>query len=381
MRKQMGVSRRGFMKMAASAATCEVALPAWTLPSSGRAEHSGLAFVGVSGQTDADGQIRCYSIDAGRWSLLQETSSAAPVAIVLHPDGRTLYVLNEVREYKGLARGSVEAFRIDNERRTFEQLGREPLSLSATMPRSMAVAPDGKSLVVAVHGGGAYNLLPISPDGRLGRISGILKETGCGPVAEEQESAHPHKIAFDATGERFFSVDYGCDQVSLFSLRNGMARVARFRADAGSGPSDLALHPGGRLVFVGHALDGSISTLSHDDGDGEVSQLAVCQEAGFRAGMVLSADGGSLYTAAGGEIRVWKIDPERGTLKRIQSRLINAEDGPQRIQSMALTPRARQLLTLTDLGVSTLDLEPGTNRLGTPIAVAPVPGARCFALA
>ena len=116
-----------------------------------------------------------------RFIKQQTMASAHPVAMAIS-DGN-LYVANGVSEYGSLPRGSVEAYAIDAATGRLEFKNRVPLSLSGILPRDLAVAPDGRSVVVAMHGGGAYNVVSVLEDGRLGRVSGILKETGSGPHA------------------------------------------------------------------------------------------------------------------------------------------------------------------------------------------------------
>jgi len=109
--------------------------------------------------------------------------------------------------------------------------------------------------VVAVHGGGAYNVLPIQADGRLGRVSGILKEVGSGPHAS-QAAAHPSAVIFDRFG-RLLTADQGTDKLSVISLSNGEPMVAdRCKVIAGSGPSSIVLDHNGKRLFVAHALNG-----------------------------------------------------------------------------------------------------------------------------
>ncbi len=99
---------------------------------------------------------------------------------------------------------------------------------------------------MAIDGGGAYNVLPIGEDGRLGRVSGILKETGSGPNAEHQDAAHPQMVMFDTTGRHVLSADMGSDRLSVFTLgADGFAVRDSSVVEAGSGPRQMAMHPMG----------------------------------------------------------------------------------------------------------------------------------------
>ena len=115
------------------------------------------------------------------WRLSQTIGSNKPSCLTLHPSRKYIYVANEIDNYQGLPTGTIEAYSIDGRDGRLTLLNRQPLSLSAIAPRYVVVSPDGSRLIVAMHGGGSYNLLPIRTDGYLERVSGILKEVGSGP--------------------------------------------------------------------------------------------------------------------------------------------------------------------------------------------------------
>ena len=163
----------------------------------------------------AEHAIHVYSVSADERLVERQTIvSALPVAMAIH--GGRLYVANGVSQYGNLPRGSVEAYAIDRATGRLEWMNRVPLSLSGTAPRDLAVAPNGRSVVVAVHGGGAYNVLSLDEDGRLGRVSGILKEVGSGPHPS-QTTAHPAAVMFDREG-RVLTADQGSDRLNVLAL-------------------------------------------------------------------------------------------------------------------------------------------------------------------
>ena len=196
----------------------------------------------------------------------------------------------------------MEAYAIDAATGRLEFKNRVPLSLSGILPRDLAVAPDGRSLVVAVHGGGAYNVLSLHEDGRLGRVSGIFKETGSGPHVL-QSAAHPSAVIFDAAG-RVLTADEGSDKLSVFSLSDGqLTATGRREVPAGSGPSSIVLHPDGDRLYLANALNG---TLSSYDG-GTLDHRQTVSLGSEVAGLAMHPSGETLYAAHGDGVRVWKI--------------------------------------------------------------------------
>jgi 6-phosphogluconolactonase (cycloisomerase 2 family) len=182
---------------------------------------------------------------------------------VVHPNRQVAYGLREVSEYQHLPRGAVDAYRIESGGQTL--LGTQPLSLSAIMPRSIAISPDGRYLVVAVYGGGSYNVLSISKDGELEPVCGIYKEIGCGLCPVRQASAHPHTVVFDQTGDYVLSSDFGCDTLSVFKLDHGhLVRRSRLSLAPGSGPGLLTLDVAKSVIEVRHELRPAVTYHRYD---------------------------------------------------------------------------------------------------------------------
>lgn len=265
-------SRRSFVKSASVAALAT--RTRWLNSSSANLSLKSsdklhrFAFVGTQGHGKMQG-ISTYTLEHGKgetWTKEHFVFSEAPISIVLGPSGKSLYVLNEVQRFEALPRGSIEAYQVDLANGELELLNRQPLSLSATMPRQLAVSPDGNKLAVAVHGGGAYNVLPILQDGSLGPVVGILKETGSGPNHQFQNAAHPHSVAFNSSGDRIFTADIGTDCINLLALNDQVCLevVMRHQMPSGSGPGQIALHPNGRFLYVGNYLVGSVDGLIFD---------------------------------------------------------------------------------------------------------------------
>ena len=203
--------------------------------------------------------IDVVALRSGRASLLQRIASRSPSALAFHPSGRFLYVANDIAEYENRPRGTVEAYAIDARDGRLTFLARQALSLSATNPRAITVAPAGGYLVVAAYEGGIYNVLPIGSDGVPGDATGIFKELGSGPCSR-QPSAHPHSLGFDSAGRYLISTDFGCDRISVFALRAGtLERVSQIFAPPGSGPGAFALDGSGSRLSVVHELSGGSS--------------------------------------------------------------------------------------------------------------------------
>ena len=176
MRQRTTLNRRNFVQLMGTASLGVVGARASWLA----AETSPARFAYAGYATSEGHGIQVFAVKGARWTPTQTVASASPAFLALDPTERFLYAVNDKDSHEGLPMGTIEAYAIDAHDGGLTLLNRQPLSLSGVRPRHLAVAPDGRRVVVAIDGGGAYNMLPIGEDGRLGRVSGILKETGSG---------------------------------------------------------------------------------------------------------------------------------------------------------------------------------------------------------
>jgi 6-phosphogluconolactonase len=350
--------RRRFLQLAGSTSVWAAAGSrfGWTSSPGAPVRRAKFAYIG------AEHGIHVYSIAADDRFIEQQTiSSANPVALAIN-DGN-LYVANAVSEHGNLPRGSVEAYVIDVATGRLEFRKRLPLSLSGILPRDLAIAPDGRSVVVAVHGGGAYNVLSLDEEGRLVRVSGILKETGSGPHGL-QAAAHPCAVVFDRVG-RVLTADQGSDKLSVFSLSHGKLSVdGRCEVPAGSGPSSMVLHPDGNRLYVAHALNGSLSSFAYDaTGILDCRQTVWATGGGELAALAMHPSGERLYSSHGDGVQVWKI-AANGALEGMPS-----VEGIQVVRLHAMAD-GNSLLALSSDAVVSMKIDAVTHVLAAPVNVA-----------
>jgi 6-phosphogluconolactonase len=391
MRDRFVWNRRDFVRMAGRSSVGAMSAHfAWCPTASKESKRRAprFAYIGHTAMNGSPHEIGVFAIEGERWKPTGAVASDHPSFLTLHPSERFLYAVNDVSRYNNQPSGAVEAYAVDANDGSLTLLNRQPLSLSGTEPRHMTVSPDGHALVVAVHGGGAYNVLPIDKDGRLGRVSGILKETGSGPNHEHQQAAHPQMVMFDRMG-RLLGADMGSDRLSVFTLDDCTLSVAgRSAARAGSGPRHMELHPGGSLLFVANGLDASVSCYGYDEKNGRIlKQLEHVPTFGNSSGeksaivMAIHPSGDFLYTAhrSGGEgITVWRTNSSTGALRVIQ----HEGDGLQSLHAMTMTPDGSSLLAISSKSGSVVRwrVDRGSGRLSQPVQVAKVPAPMSMAV-
>jgi len=246
----------------------------------------------------------------GSWVRIQTVSSLSPASLALSPDQRFLYVANAVESFEHRPTGSVEAYAVDAKTGHLSLLNRQGLALSATVPRHLAISPNGRQLAVAVAGGAAYNLLPLKEDGSIGRVTASLKQVGRGFDHAAQPTASPHSVLFqgDAT---LLATDMGCDRVSSFSVaQDGSLALEKHQSTSpGSGPGVIIGHPGGKAFFCAGSLDPIISSFQYRKGQNGPSpapqQFRLPTTAGGISSLAMHRSGQLLF--AGSAEGIWIV--------------------------------------------------------------------------
>ncbi|MGR6321743.1 lactonase family protein [Micromonospora soli] len=218
----------------------------------------------------------------------------SPSFLVRHPALPVLYAVNELGE------GQVSAFRTGPDG-DLDPLGVRPTG--GAEPCHLAVTADGRHLVVANYGGGSVAVFPLDRDGVPGERSDLVRHEGHGADPQRQEQAHCHMVSPDPDGGPLLAVDLGTDSVYRYDLDAASGRLVprapRVRTPAGTGPRHLARHPDGRRCWLVGELDATVTGYELT-ADGALHQRARVDASG-RAGHVqpsevaVGPDGRFLY--------------------------------------------------------------------------------------
>jgi len=227
----------------------------------------------------AEGGIHVYTMDESTGALsLQNRASGAdcPSFFDLSPDGTHLYCVNELGEFEGKPSGGVSAFAIDPDTGDLHRLNLRP-SLGPG-PCHIAVAPNGKHVVVSNYGGGNVCALPIEPDGSLGEPSDFVQHRGSSVNPSRQQAPYAHSATFSPDGEVVFVADLGMDKLMAYRLD---AQTGQLRPNdppfaalhPGAGPRHFAFHPSGRFGYVINELDSTMSAFAYDASTGALTTI------------------------------------------------------------------------------------------------------------
>ncbi|GHU97633.1 hypothetical protein FACS189483_04190 [Spirochaetia bacterium] len=310
-----------------------------------------------------------------------------------------LYAVNELDADPGPADqgagkpgGGVTAFAITGDG-GLRQINRVPSE--GKSPCHVVLNDAGTWAVVSNYASGTAAVLPVHPDGSLGKAAQVIALSGSGPNRERQEGPHAHSFFFDKTYTHGFICDLGSDRVMAYGCnRNGYFRNVNvqngyagpltpapgYAAKGGAGPRHGVFHPALDIAYIINELDSTVTALRYVRGGftglHTVSTLpaGASGAANTGAAIKISADGKYLYASNRGHdsITVFKNDGNG-----IPEYLDTVPSGGRIPRDFALDPTGKWLL-VTHQGSDNLTVF-RINPAGTlkQIGDYPVPSPVC----
>ncbi|MFB7495885.1 lactonase family protein [Streptomyces sp. NPDC056161] len=348
-----------------------------------------ISYANASGGGSPDGTgLYVFKLDpeTGALEPVQQVAGSSPVWIEVAPSRRFLYACYSLQGSDTARVGQVDAFAIDPRTGTLTFLNR--VSLGDSGAAQLAVSPDGRHVVVANYYYGEYVVLPVGKDGRLGSVSGAVKNTGSGPKPR-QDSAHPHAVVFDPRGRFLATADLGIDKVQIFRLADGgLERVSETSLPPGTGPRHVTFARDGQTLYVLGELDGTITAFAYDPVTGAVGQTlqTIASEPADYSGPPSGAEitvhqsGDFLYASNRGSQTVagYRIDRSTGKLTVIGY----ATQGVSGPTNFAIDPSGRWLYVNsgTANNVVQFSIDPATGELKPTGRTASVPAPLVMAV-
>ena len=261
--------------------------------------------------------------------LAAETTN--PSFVALHPNGRFLYAVNEVPNYKGPNSGGVSAFSIDHTTGKLTFLNEVPSR--GGDPCYIIVDKAGRYVLVANYTGGSIAVFPILADGRLGEAAAFVQHSGKGTNPERQEGPHAHSIDLSPDNRFAMVDDLGLDELLVYKFDAAKGSLtpndpAFAKLDAGAGPRHFALRPDGKFAYVVAEMGHTVTVFSNEAASGRLRtlQTVTTLPKDFKgrnddAEIQVHPSGKFLYASNRGDdsIAIYAIDGSKGTLTPIGS--------------------------------------------------------------
>lgn len=343
-------------------------------PSGPRPLHLG-TYTSVDGGGEGIG-LATYDPESGRITGTGTIGGVGdPSYLALHPNGRTLYAVNERED------GAVTAVRLADRK----VLGSR--STGGAAPCHLSVHPSGRWLLSANYGTGNVAVHPIDASGALGERTDLVTHSDPAP-GPGQDGPHAHQFVTSPDGGHVLAVDLGTDTVYSYRLdqkAGTLAEVARAQTEPGAGPRHLTFHPGGRYAYLANEVDNTVAVCAYDAGTGRLS-IGVEQSTGtglgtnYPAQLVVTRNGRYAYLANRGHNSLARYAVEaNGARLRLLDTVPVSGDFPRQI---ALSPDGTLLFTANQrsstVSVFHVDENSGELKLAgepfaSPVAVCALP--------
>ncbi|MFJ5775533.1 lactonase family protein [Streptomyces sp. NPDC093094] len=392
----MGWSRRGFLAAGAAltAAGCGGPAPSGReRPSAGgpatpdrpsaspgaRATGPRPLFLGTYTSAEGGGQgigVASYDPRTGRVSGSGTVPGVAdPSYLAVHPDGRTLYAVNEREQ------GSVTAVRLADR----EVLGSRRTGGSG--PCHVSVHPDGRWLLCANYGSGGVAVHPVDASGVPGEPTDVVTHSRPAP-GPGQQGPHAHQFLTGPDPGTVLAVDLGTDTVYSYRLdrrRGTLEEIGQAHTRPGAGPRHLTFHPGGRHAYLANEADDTVAVCTYERATGRLT-IGEPQPTGTGEGtnhpaqFVVTADGAFAYLANRGHNSITRYAVQEDGARLVLLDTVPA--GGDFPRHLALSPDGRLLFAANQrsgtVSVFHVDGASGGLRLAgqpyaSPLAVCALP--------
>ncbi|MCH5671400.1 lactonase family protein [Streptomyces gilvus] len=298
-----------------------------------------------------------------------------PSYLAAHPDGRTLYAVDERDD------GAVTAVRLADRK----VLGSRPTGGAG--PCHLSVHPSGRWLLSANYGSGSVAVHPIDSSGALGKRADLVVHSDPAP-GPGQQGPHAHQFITSPDGGHVLAVDLGTDTVYTYRLdeRTGrLTEVAQAHTRPGAGPRHLTFHPDGRHAYLANEVDDTIAVCGYEPSTGRLT-IGAPQSTGSGSGtnypaqILVTRDGSYAFLANRGDNTLARYAVEAdGARLRLLGTVAVAGDFPRQI---AFSPDGGLLFAANQksgtVSVFHVDGKSGELRLAgapfaSPVAVCALP--------
>ncbi|WP_405915360.1 lactonase family protein [Streptomyces sp. NBC_00728] len=303
------------------------------------------------------------------------TGVANPSFLAVHPDGRTLYAVDEQPA------GAVTAVRLPGT----EVLGSR--STGGSGPCHLSVHPGGRWLLSANYASGSVAVHPLDGSGAPGERTDLVTHTSPAP-GPGQQGPHAHQFIASPDGGHLLAVDLGTDTVYTYRLdetRGTLTEVSRARTRPGAGPRHLTFHPGGRYAYLANEVDNTVTVCGYDPATGrltvgEPQSTGTGSGTSYPAQFLVTANGSYAYLANRGHnsLTRYAIEADGARLRLLDTVPVDG-DFPRHI---AFSPDGRLLFAANQRSgtVSVFQVDTGNGELlrvgepfASPVAVCALP--------
>ncbi|MEM7384991.1 MAG: lactonase family protein [Verrucomicrobiota bacterium] len=323
-------------------------------------------YLGTYTKGDSKGIYQC-ELDLADGSLTAPTlavETSDPSFLAFHPTKPFLFAVNE-------GQATISAFAIDPKSGNLSFLNSQPSQGGA--PCHLIVDPTGKNVLAANYSGGSCLSLPVGADGKLGEATSFQKHKG--------KRTHGHAIHVDPDNKFALCCDLGLDQVIIYGFNPAKGLLTPHKAfdtPKGAGPRHFAWSRDGKTAYINGESDLTIIACDYDASTGSLTQKQVLstlpadmeKKGGSTAETVVHPSGKFVYVSNRNpynSIAIFAVNSKDGTLTAVG----HQGAGVKTPRNFAIEPTGKYMLVANQSGgnVIVFKIDPESGQL-TPTDVS-----------
>lgn len=196
-----------------------------------------------------------------------------PSYVALHPNGKTLYSVAELDEFKAQKKtGGLASFK-RNADNTLEQLDSDVTRGAA--PCHVSVDATGKLVLAANYTGGSLTAFAIGDNGGLAKEAAFFQHTGSSVNPSRQKEPHVHNARITPNNKFAMVCDLGLDKVLIYKLDPAAATVTAHgetKVKPGNGPRHIAFSPDAKTAYVINEMPCTLTVFTLDQEAGTLTE-------------------------------------------------------------------------------------------------------------
>lgn len=191
----------------------------------------------------------------------------------IHPNGKFVYSVDQGDE-GGKPTGYIRAFAIEPGTGKLTELNHESTIGSGTC--YVSLDREGKFALAANYGSGSVTVLPVGPDGKLGKATAFVQLEGSGPNPKRQTHSYGHCFDFDPSEKFALACDLGADRVNVFRFDRDAGKLTlagQGKVAPGSGPRHITFSHDGKFAYVINEMGMTLTVFSYNGDTGAMTEV------------------------------------------------------------------------------------------------------------
>lgn len=224
----------------------------------------------------ADGiYLISQNIETGRLMLRDTIKGVTnPSYLIVHPDHKTIYAVNEIANKAPENIGTVSSFKPDQSSGTFKLVNR--VLSKGDAPCHISLDASGQFVIISNYMG-SVSTMKINKDYGLSAAIDVKIHEGGDTLSLRQSAPHPHMSHVAPDGQTVLVSDLGTNSIWHYKIdTNGHLDLqGKTQSTPNAGPRHMSVHTTHDIIYVLNELNNTIEVFEWKNGQAPMKSLQV----------------------------------------------------------------------------------------------------------